>query len=266
MLGGGFPTSVAGLIEVGWNPSFCDPPASTEQHPLAPPLLAGVPSPLDQTYHPLPQTSTLTLTTTPPQSSKTLQPLLVPAAGGNNQAPAPPPRLPAPRLRSRPLLPGQAPALWTKTRPYRRSPAPYGPAQRRPRAQAPAQCGARRARGGVGRGRSGMAAAALGSSSDPASPAVAELCQNTPETFLEASKLLLTYADNILRCGAAGSGRRARAGGARLLAGRGPGGGEGRRTRALGLSLARCASPRARGLDTQPGPSSGCEEEVSLHG
>ncbi|XP_069329406.1 peptide-N(4)-(N-acetyl-beta-glucosaminyl)asparagine amidase isoform X2 [Eulemur rufifrons] len=44
-----------------------------------------------------------------------------------------------------------------------------------------------------------MAAAALGSSSCSASPAVAELCQNTPETFLEASKLLLTYADNILR-------------------------------------------------------------------
>nr|XP_002759710.3 peptide-N(4)-(N-acetyl-beta-glucosaminyl)asparagine amidase isoform X4 [Callithrix jacchus] len=43
------------------------------------------------------------------------------------------------------------------------------------------------------------AAAALGSSSGSASPAVAELCQNTPETFLEASKLLLTYADNILR-------------------------------------------------------------------
>lgn len=42
-------------------------------------------------------------------------------------------------------------------------------------------------------------AAALGSSSSSASPAVAELCQNTPETFLEASKLLLTYADNILR-------------------------------------------------------------------
>lgn len=48
-----------------------------------------------------------------------------------------------------------------------------------------------------------MAAAALGSPADSASPAVAELCQNTPETFLEASKLLLTYADNILRCGAA---------------------------------------------------------------
>ncbi|XP_004692330.1 PREDICTED: peptide-N(4)-(N-acetyl-beta-glucosaminyl)asparagine amidase isoform X1 [Condylura cristata] len=44
-----------------------------------------------------------------------------------------------------------------------------------------------------------MAAAALGSSSGSPSPAVAELCQNTPETFLEASKLLLTYADNILR-------------------------------------------------------------------
>ncbi|XP_034849454.1 peptide-N(4)-(N-acetyl-beta-glucosaminyl)asparagine amidase isoform X2 [Mirounga leonina] len=44
-----------------------------------------------------------------------------------------------------------------------------------------------------------MAAAALGSASGSASPAVAELCQNTPETFLEASKLLLTYADNILR-------------------------------------------------------------------
>ncbi|XP_017361704.1 peptide-N(4)-(N-acetyl-beta-glucosaminyl)asparagine amidase isoform X2 [Cebus imitator] len=44
-----------------------------------------------------------------------------------------------------------------------------------------------------------MAAAALGSSSGSASPAVAELCQNTPDTFLEASKLLLTYADNILR-------------------------------------------------------------------
>uniref|UniRef100_A0A8C6H8L5 Peptide-N(4)-(N-acetyl-beta-glucosaminyl)asparagine amidase n=1 Tax=Mus spicilegus TaxID=10103 RepID=A0A8C6H8L5_MUSSI len=44
-----------------------------------------------------------------------------------------------------------------------------------------------------------MASATLGSSSSSASPAVAELCQNTPETFLEASKLLLTYADNILR-------------------------------------------------------------------
>nr|XP_023410668.1 peptide-N(4)-(N-acetyl-beta-glucosaminyl)asparagine amidase isoform X2 [Loxodonta africana] len=44
-----------------------------------------------------------------------------------------------------------------------------------------------------------MAAAALGSSLGSPSPAVAELCQNSPETFLEASKLLLTYADNILR-------------------------------------------------------------------
>ncbi|XP_060990837.1 peptide-N(4)-(N-acetyl-beta-glucosaminyl)asparagine amidase isoform X2 [Dama dama] len=43
------------------------------------------------------------------------------------------------------------------------------------------------------------AAAALGGSAGSASPAVAELCQNTPETFLEASRLLLTYADNILR-------------------------------------------------------------------
>lgn len=57
----------------------------------------------------------------------------------------------------------------------------------------------RGARGGEGRG-SAMASATLGSSSSSASPAVAELCQNTPETFLEASKLLLTYADNILRC------------------------------------------------------------------
>ncbi|XP_004377430.1 peptide-N(4)-(N-acetyl-beta-glucosaminyl)asparagine amidase isoform X1 [Trichechus manatus latirostris] len=57
----------------------------------------------------------------------------------------------------------------------------------------------RRARGGDGRGCSSMAASALGSSSGSPSPAVAELCQNTPETFLEASKLLLTYADNILR-------------------------------------------------------------------
>ncbi|XP_054992873.1 peptide-N(4)-(N-acetyl-beta-glucosaminyl)asparagine amidase isoform X2 [Sorex araneus] len=43
------------------------------------------------------------------------------------------------------------------------------------------------------------AAAALDSPSGAASQAVAELCQNPPETFLEASKLLLTYADNILR-------------------------------------------------------------------
>ncbi|XP_008831363.1 peptide-N(4)-(N-acetyl-beta-glucosaminyl)asparagine amidase [Nannospalax galili] len=44
-----------------------------------------------------------------------------------------------------------------------------------------------------------MASAALGGSAGSRSTAVAELCQNTPETFLEASKLLLTYADNILR-------------------------------------------------------------------
>ncbi|KAG8516247.1 Peptide-N(4)-(N-acetyl-beta-glucosaminyl)asparagine amidase, partial [Galemys pyrenaicus] len=84
------------------------------------------------------------------------------------------------------------------------SPSPAAPAlpcppQRRPLTPAPAQCGTRRERGGDGRGRSSMAAAALGSSSGSLSPAVAELCQNTPETFLEASKLLLTYADNILR-------------------------------------------------------------------
>lgn len=69
----------------------------------------------------------------------------------------------------------------------------------------------RGARGGVGRG-SAMASAALGSSSSPASPAVAELCQNTPETFLEASKLLLTYADNILRCSRGPRARRAAGG------------------------------------------------------
>lgn len=57
-----------------------------------------------------------------------------------------------------------------------------------------------------------MASAALGSSSSPASPAVAELCQNTPETFLEASKLLLTYADNILRCSRGPRARRAAGG------------------------------------------------------
>ncbi|XP_049622013.1 peptide-N(4)-(N-acetyl-beta-glucosaminyl)asparagine amidase isoform X1 [Suncus etruscus] len=43
------------------------------------------------------------------------------------------------------------------------------------------------------------AAAAPGGSPGSASAAVAELCQNPPETFLEASRLLLTYADNILR-------------------------------------------------------------------
>jgi hypothetical protein len=91
------------------------------------------------------------------------------------------------------------------TKPRPRVPAPR-PLRRPRHAEAPAQCGTRRARGSGGRGRLGMAAAALGGSSGSASPAVAELCQNTPETFLEASKLLLTYADNILRCGPA-SGR-----------------------------------------------------------
>ncbi|XP_044533850.1 peptide-N(4)-(N-acetyl-beta-glucosaminyl)asparagine amidase isoform X3 [Gracilinanus agilis] len=43
------------------------------------------------------------------------------------------------------------------------------------------------------------AAAALGPSAPSLSRAVSELCQNPRETFLEASKLLLTYADNILR-------------------------------------------------------------------
>ncbi|XP_025901319.1 peptide-N(4)-(N-acetyl-beta-glucosaminyl)asparagine amidase isoform X2 [Nothoprocta perdicaria] len=42
-------------------------------------------------------------------------------------------------------------------------------------------------------------AAAVGLSSSPASPAVSELCQNGREIFLEASRLLLAYADNILR-------------------------------------------------------------------
>ncbi|XP_055659866.1 peptide-N(4)-(N-acetyl-beta-glucosaminyl)asparagine amidase isoform X1 [Falco peregrinus] len=42
-------------------------------------------------------------------------------------------------------------------------------------------------------------AAAVGLSSSPGSPAVSELCQNGREIFLEASRLLLTYADNILR-------------------------------------------------------------------
>ncbi|XP_041898983.1 peptide-N(4)-(N-acetyl-beta-glucosaminyl)asparagine amidase isoform X3 [Corvus kubaryi] len=42
-------------------------------------------------------------------------------------------------------------------------------------------------------------AAALGLSSSLGSPAVSELCQNRREIFLEASRLLLTYADNILR-------------------------------------------------------------------
>ncbi|XP_043823945.1 peptide-N(4)-(N-acetyl-beta-glucosaminyl)asparagine amidase [Dromiciops gliroides] len=43
------------------------------------------------------------------------------------------------------------------------------------------------------------AAAALGPSAAALSRAVSELCQNPRETFLEASRLLLTYADNILR-------------------------------------------------------------------
>ncbi|XP_036617104.1 peptide-N(4)-(N-acetyl-beta-glucosaminyl)asparagine amidase [Trichosurus vulpecula] len=43
------------------------------------------------------------------------------------------------------------------------------------------------------------AAAALGPSAPTLSRAVSELCQNPRETFLEASRLLLTYADNILR-------------------------------------------------------------------
>ncbi|XP_067147593.1 peptide-N(4)-(N-acetyl-beta-glucosaminyl)asparagine amidase isoform X2 [Apteryx mantelli] len=45
----------------------------------------------------------------------------------------------------------------------------------------------------------GAMAAAVGLSSSPASPAVSELCQNAREIFLEASRLLLAYADNILR-------------------------------------------------------------------
>ncbi len=31
------------------------------------------------------------------------------------------------------------------------------------------------------------------------SPAVTTLCENSNEVFLDAAKLLLTYADNILR-------------------------------------------------------------------
>ncbi|XP_053875918.1 peptide-N(4)-(N-acetyl-beta-glucosaminyl)asparagine amidase isoform X2 [Malaclemys terrapin pileata] len=42
-------------------------------------------------------------------------------------------------------------------------------------------------------------AAAGGPSAPPHSRAVSELCQNARDTFLEASRLLLTYADNILR-------------------------------------------------------------------
>ncbi|XP_066484049.1 peptide-N(4)-(N-acetyl-beta-glucosaminyl)asparagine amidase [Tiliqua scincoides] len=44
-----------------------------------------------------------------------------------------------------------------------------------------------------------MAAAMRPSSSPARSRAVRELCQNPTETFLEASRLLLTYADNIIR-------------------------------------------------------------------
>ncbi|XP_050794362.1 peptide-N(4)-(N-acetyl-beta-glucosaminyl)asparagine amidase isoform X1 [Gopherus flavomarginatus] len=42
-------------------------------------------------------------------------------------------------------------------------------------------------------------AGAGGPSAPPHSRAVSELCQNARDTFLEASRLLLTYADNILR-------------------------------------------------------------------
>lgn len=84
-----------------------------------------------------------------------------------------------------------------------------------------------------------MAAAALGSSCGSASPAVAELCQNTPETFLEASKLLLTYADNILRCGAAGGTRASGRGAAHARPGLGAPG-----------------RPRGRGGREGPGPGS----------
>ncbi|XP_014374255.1 peptide-N(4)-(N-acetyl-beta-glucosaminyl)asparagine amidase [Alligator sinensis] len=41
-------------------------------------------------------------------------------------------------------------------------------------------------------------AAVVGQSSPPSSQAVSELCQNAREAFLEASRLLLTYADNII--------------------------------------------------------------------
>uniref|UniRef100_A0A8B9ZJP0 Peptide-N(4)-(N-acetyl-beta-glucosaminyl)asparagine amidase n=1 Tax=Anas platyrhynchos TaxID=8839 RepID=A0A8B9ZJP0_ANAPL len=42
-------------------------------------------------------------------------------------------------------------------------------------------------------------AAAVGRASSAGSAAVSELCQNGRDTFLEASRLLLAYADNILR-------------------------------------------------------------------
>lgn len=45
----------------------------------------------------------------------------------------------------------------------------------------------------------GAMAGSAGLSSSPSSPAVRELCKNARDTFLEASRLLLTYADNILR-------------------------------------------------------------------
>lgn len=53
-------------------------------------------------------------------------------------------------------------------------------------------------RGAVGRGGGAMAAA-VGRASSAGSAAVSELCQNGRDTFLEASRLLLAYADNILR-------------------------------------------------------------------
>lgn len=116
----------------------------------------------------------------------------------NSPQPAQPRPLPSHRAPDQDPHPGRAPGPAEPR-------APPGPPPWPPLAEAPAQCGTRRARGGDGRGRSSMAAAALGGSADSTSPAVAELCQNTLETFLEASKLLLTYADNILRCGAAQS-------------------------------------------------------------
>lgn len=96
------------------------------------------------------------------------------------------------------------------------------------------------------------AAAALGGSAGSASPAVAELCQNTPETFLEASRLLLTYADNILRCGPWGDadGRGGAAPARPGLGGRPAGGaGDGGRVAGVGppRTETRPAQPRPRG-------------------
>lgn len=54
-------------------------------------------------------------------------------------------------------------------------------------------------KGAVGRGGGGAMAAAVGRASSAGSAAVSELCQNGRDTFLEASRLLLAYADNILR-------------------------------------------------------------------